>query len=392
MDALYLILLIPILWAFIAKRVFEKTITWREMGIQIFVSCVIIGIVYQLGKYSSMTDYEIWNGEITGKNREHGHYLDSYDCFCTTDKDGFQTCQTCYEDRYTVTWDLHSTLGNIRIKALDRSSKSVYNSPDPKAYVDAYKGEPCSASRRYTNYIKLVPESMFNDSEQASLYSEFKRLVPNYPGIYGFYKIRRVFAMGVNVPDLESWNKKLGNILKVLGPKKQANIILIFVNTADPTYKYALESYWLGGKKNDIIVTIGVTDYPNIRWADVITLGKNSGNSMFVVELRDALQNLGSINSPDDVLGIINDKVQNVFSRKPMATYEYLKDEFDPPLWLMMVTIILSIVISVGMTYLFHRHSTFGESTPGRNNKFHSNRNIDYLRYLRRLRDQKRRR
>src|SRR5690554_6260129 len=107
METFYLILLIPVIIALVARWKFHHTITWPEVAAQTLAVIVVVTTVWFTGIYGKMSDTELWNGQVTEKKRDHGHYLRSYQCNCTTDSNGNTSCQTCYEDRYTVDWYLN---------------------------------------------------------------------------------------------------------------------------------------------------------------------------------------------------------------------------------------------------------------------------------------------
>ena len=360
METFYLILLVPAVIALIARLAFKVTITWLETAVQITVASIILGMVWFAGSYAQTHDTEIWNGEVTNKVRHHDTYEEAYDCYCSTDSEGNESCSTCYETHYTVHWYLESTLGDIRIDYKDSTWRSVYNTPDPANYVAAYVGEPCSATYSYTNYIKAVPDSLFNMG--AAEYEQFASLIPQYPTVYGKYHVDHVITMGMgsNV-ELRDWNNYLAGKLKTLGPISQANVIIILVNTADQTYRHALETAWLGGKKNDVIVMAGVTNYPKIDWVDTITLGQNADNGMLTVKLRDTLTTLGSIENGQAFIDIVAANVSQYFDRKPMEDFDYLKDDIQPAGWVVIAAFILAVLLSVGLTWFFHVQDPFGD-------------------------------
>lgn len=366
METFFLLLAIPIIWALIAKRIFHTTISWREMGLQMLASSAIVTVVFFTGKYSMTADFEVWNGEIVSKHREHGHYVESYQCNCTTVCSGtgsnqtcHQVCQTCFRDHYTVDWFVKTTIGTIRLEYVDRLSRSVYNLPDPAHYVAAYVGEPCSRENGFTNYVKAVPDSLFNKLDVKNL-SKFDPMIPQYPRVHSYYKVNRVIPVGVNVPNRNELNLKISEHLRKLGPKKEANIIVVIANTPDQTYRYALERAWIGGKQNDVIIVVGAPSYPSIAWADVITFGQNAGNGLLAVELRDNLMKVGTMADSVVVADTIATAVESRFKRKPMSDYEYLKDEIQPPMWVLILAFVLSLGTAGGLTYYFHREDVFG--------------------------------
>lgn len=370
MNYQYLLALLafPLVWPWIAKRIWHHTINWAEMGLHITIPVVLISALVLVGRYGQTSDTEIWNGAVLSKHRDHGHYVRTYQCNCYQSCSGSGSsrscttiCQTCYEDRYTVDWYLKSTVGEIGINKLDRASRSVYSAPDPVLYKQAYQGEPCSREMSYTNYIRAVPDSIFNFGKGSTL-ETFQELIPTYPRVHNIYHINRVLTPGVNVADKERFNDRLNEALRTIGPTQQANIIVVIVNTADQTYRHALEEAWLGGKKNDIITIIGAPNYPKIAWVDTITLGSNMGNSLMTVTMRDRLMKVGTLSDVVVVADTITDTVMNLFDRTPMAEFEYLKDEIKPPLWVVVIALILGIGGSLGLTVLFHREDFFPTS------------------------------
>jgi len=368
METFYLILVVPVIIALIARLVFKLSITWPETAAQILIATIILSVVWLAGSYAQTHDTEIWNGEVAAKVRHHDQYTESYRCRCHQSCSGsgnnrscHEVCSTCYREHYTVDWFLKSNIGKIRLQYFDRLSRRVYKEPDPANYTAAYVGEPCSLTFGYTNYIKAVPDSLFNMAD--ATYEQFDDLIPAYPTVYGKYHVDHVITMGMGDKlAIRDWNNYLAGKMKKLGPARQANVILIIVNTADQTYRHALETAWLGGKKNDIIVMAGVTNYPTIDWVDTITLGQNSGNSLMTVKIRDDLMALGTIESGQVFIDIVGGNVSKHFDRKPMADFEYLKDDIQPATWVVVTAFILAFLLSAGLTWAFHVYDPFGSN------------------------------
>lgn len=321
-------------------------------GIGLVISIAIMTLFFMLGKSSQTQDVEVWNGQITAKDRKHDHYLRSYQCNCRSVTSGTGNnrttttqCDTCYEDRWTVTWTASSTIGSFRIDHLDRGSKSVWNSPDPDFYVSIQPGDPCSRLNSYTNYIKAVPESLFRPTSQ-ELKAKFANQIPAYPAnIYNYYQIDRVIPVGVSIPNLKEWNKEISLALRTLGPQLQTNFVVVIANTEDADYFYALQDAWVGAKKNDIVVVIGAPNFPaKPSWVRVMAL---TDKEIFKVQLRDAIMDLETL-TVKSVVDTVSEQTRISYQRKRMRDFEYLDSEIDPPTWLIITMIIVLMAAYVG--------------------------------------------
>lgn len=354
MQTFFLLLLFPLCWPLIAKLLWHNKINITEIIVSISVVTIFVSITYFSGLYLATQDVEIWNGKVVSKERIHDTYEESYSCNCTTDSEGNSSCDTCYETHYTVKWIGNTTVGDVTFDYIDSTSRSVYSTPDPDTYIRCKIDEPASIEHNFINYIKAVPESLFNNS---NLELENEVNIPTYPIVYDFYRIDRVINVGTNIPNdiIKELDSKLDTILTELGSMKQANIIVIFANTTDNNYKYMLEQKWLGGKKNDIIVIFGMKEYPNILWVDVITWAKNIGNEMFHVVLRDSLSENKNF-EVDKVVKIIYDTTLTKFTRPSMKDFEYLKNEIEPNLWVIILCSILSIVGTLSISWVTIKH------------------------------------
>ncbi len=329
MEKLMLLLLFPLVWPFIAKRIWDTTINWQEMILQILIVVIAVSLTWQAGKYGKTADREILNGQIISKERVHDSYIRTYSCNCIQTCSGSgssrtcsEICQTCYEDHYTVKWSAKSTVGGILFDYEDSLFDSVYNLPDPEPYAKCYAGEPASKEHLYMNYVKAVPESLFNTKLEDDV---FANKIPPYPRVYNFYKVNRVLTVdtAINQNLRNSLNKKLGEALRTLGPQKQVNIILIITSIKNPAYRHSVENAWLGGKKNDVVIFIGVKD-EKIIWTDVMTWALNNGNEMLHVKLRDDLRNLKQLNEADKVVKIISKNIRRYYKRPKMESFKYL--------------------------------------------------------------------
>jgi hypothetical protein len=359
MEKLLLLLAFPLAWPFVAKRLWDTKINLTEMMLNIVLVCLLAAGVWELGKFGQVADTEIWNGYVTGKDRTHGHYVTSYSCNCRETCSGSgknrtctQTCDTCYQDHYTVAWTADTTAGDVTFRKLDSTSSSVYRTPDPEVYTRCTIGEPASIEHTFINYIKGVPQSLFSFSgELASTW-----VLPTYPRIFDFYRIRRVLNTDAKISSdvIDRINNELNIALKHLGQEKQVNVVVILTESDDPSYRYAVEQKWLGGKKNDVVIFVGLDD-TNIRWVDVMTWALNKGNELFHVKLRDAVRDLKTLDSQTFVPTVASE-IKAHYDRPEMKQFEYLSAEVMPQSWVIVLAVAIATFGSIGLSLVFIRY------------------------------------
>lgn len=298
------------------------------IGCSILYSVAISSGFLYFGQSSKTDDIEILNGQITGKEKERVSCEHDYQCNCRTvttctgsgknqSCSTTTVCDTCYEHSYDYDWNLKTDIQDIEIDRIDRQGVNT-----PPRWAAAKNGEPVAIPHKYTNWVKAVPDSLFHGNDK-TLIETYMSQIPTYPGqIYDYHRINRVIANGVPLENLVQWNMDLSLLLRELGPLKQANIILIFTKSPDPNLANAIRSAWLGGKKNDITIVVGVPEYPKIAWAAVNAW---TDKELFKVELRDSIVGLGEVNR-ETMMTTIHSYVKKFFERKPMADYAYLED------------------------------------------------------------------
>jgi len=259
-----------------------------------------------------------------------------------------------------VRWSCDTNIGDFTIEYLDRTSRSVYNTPDPGRYTIIQPGDPVSKTHGYTNYIKAVPETLFRPAE-LSLREKYLGFIPKYPDdIYDIYRIKRVLAVGISLPNIDEWNAKLSDALKKLGPQRQANAVIVLTKIASTDYFYALQDAWLNGKKNDIVLVIGAPDFPGKpAWVRVMALTQDE---LFQIKLRDRIMALDSLTA-DSVIGALHDEAFATFKRKSMKDFAYLDAEIDPPAWVMITCSILMVLAYAGFWIFTYRNRDSSQFT-----------------------------
>lgn len=350
-DLFWIIFLFPLVWPFIAKGIFGTRITWTEMTLNIVIVLVLFSGCWFIGKGFKMSDVEILNGHVTGKERLRVSCEHSYQCNCYTTCTGSgsnqtcsQTCSTCYEHLYDVDWRVDMDIGATYIARVDRQGTT-----EPPRWTAVKIGEPASLGHSFTNYVKAASSSLFHADDE--LVKKYKDIIPHYPPIYDYYRVNHIISINVPIDGLAKWNYDIAERLKRLGPKKQANVIVVFVNNSDPNYAYGLRAAWQGFKKNDIIIVVGVTQYPKIDWVNVMSWSKND---MLNVMLRDEIMSLKEI-SRSKFLDVVENITLQYFERRSMEEFQYLKDDIEPPLSAMIFATIIALFGSPLLTYYFQR-------------------------------------
>lgn len=358
MESLLFLLVAPVVWPFVAKLIWKREITGKELVINIVIGVFVVGAGWGLGHFVQTDDVEIINGQVTGKDAEEVPCSHSYSCncrqVCTTDSRGSQscttTCDTCYEHQYDVDYTVHTTVGNIPVDRIDAQGIDT-----PPNFSRAQIGDPVARRHHYVNYVKAAPDSLFNKLAQQHAFDAYKTSLPGYPNdVHDLYYVDRVVPVGVNVPDAAFWDEKLALGLRELGPEKQVNAVVVFTSNTDSHYADALEMAWQGGKKNDVVVVLGTPYYPDIAWVRVLSWTKDA---LFKVQLESDLRDL-KVASSDAVLGTMFSHIDKSFQRRHMADFAYLKWEIELPLWADILLFVLSLGTSIFVSYKLAHNRT----------------------------------
>jgi hypothetical protein len=320
-----LFLIVPLLFVAGGFVVFSK-VSWRTALIQAGVSLVLAFACSSICFCQVSDDTELWSGRVVSKAKERVSCEHSYRCFCHTEcssaKEGStctEVCSTCYE--HTNDWDWRVKTSNkesIEIPRVD--SQGVI---EPPRFSQVRIGEPTAIPHTYTSYIKAAPDSLFR---RKGLKDKYLGALPKYPdSVYDYYHVNRFLTVGFSVQNAKVWNDGLAEINGDLGRSRQVNMLVVLTNQP-PEWFYALEEHWLGAKKNDVVLVIGVNYEGKPEWANVMAW---TTEKSLEVKLRDAVVALPEVTAAT-TLPILHDIVKASYRRKPMADFEYLKASVRP--------------------------------------------------------------
>jgi hypothetical protein len=340
-------LLVPFIVTLGAARLFRKTITGKEVALQLFVISGLIVSLYYMARGYSVQDYEHLHGRVLRTT------FGAQDCcHCTdtcgqTDKDGrcVREEKNCNHpnDWY---WALETTIGKMNLASCEPDGSLV-----PPAWKKAQVGEAAATYNRYDNYLKARPEAVIPPGVPEALLAR----VPQYPGLHDGYKFFPVVSSDTPIPS--DWQQALRDINADLGAKHQVEIAVLLTAERDPAFADAVAARWLYGPKNSVTFVLGL-DGKAIRWARLVTISK-------VPELDAAARaTLPGKAVSDDIPGIIRQLVQSKFKRTPMADFEYLMSYARPSTGWLIFLYILGAVLSIGISVLMHRVEVFKAVPP----------------------------
>lgn len=336
-----------------------KTISVKELLCIVAVEACIALIASFICYHVATEDVQILNSTVASKQQVQVNCEHSYSCNCHEECSGYgknkscyQHCDTCYEHTHDWDWRVSTAVGNyFNIERIDRQGNR-----EPPRYTSTLIGEPTVTPESYTNYIKASPDSLFLSTGQV----DEKKLatVPEYPSaIYDYWHLQRLVRVGVGLPNAEvyTWNSQLEALNGRIGSKKQVNAIVVLAQNKPPEWFYSLRQKWLGGKKNDVVLVIGVDSEMKPLWANTMSW---ENNQLFQVKLIDAVSHQSIVDS-QTTLNNLEQNILQFHQRKPMADFKYLEASITPTLTGWIVTMLIEALVLAGLLYLFNQDEFF---------------------------------
>ena len=323
---------------------FKKQITKFEY-VFVAITGYVLTIAFMFGveamyEYGTAHDTEIWNGQVTNKHSEHVSCEHEYICGQTCSGSGkTRSCHPkyCHEHSYDVSWFVNTSVGDVQIDRIDRRGLD-----EPPRFTSTVIGEPASSENYYENRLLLDENSLFNRSK--ALVGKYQ--IPQYPVVYDYYRIVRVF--NDTKLDTKNWNAILNDRLKVDGSVLQLNIV-VFVTNNPENYADAVFAAWKGGKKNDVLIVIGNQD-GKVKWLRSTSYAKGIGNELLHSQLLVSFTG-DPIN--DELLSNMYGKVQKYYKRYTIEQFEKMVHIVPKYPWgVYLIVLLLSTGIMCGLVRL----------------------------------------
>jgi hypothetical protein len=198
--------------------------------------------------------------------------------------------------------------------------------------------------------LKAVYEVKYNKNYSKSNDGE---MISVYPSIYDIYKSKRVFIVNpdnkvISQHDLDYHEKLDKSINDLMGTfSSNVNVIVLSIWSTDKNIRYKIERQWLFGKRNNIVILVGM------GWIDVFTWGKNYKNDMLVEYLKT---NLNDLEDTKEFTNTINYGIINYYKTPNTEDFQYLKDDKKLSSWQLSFLIIISLIVSIITSMIFHRN------------------------------------
>lgn len=270
----------------------------------------------------------------------------SYSCNCTTICSGKpltcnRICQTCYEHFHDYDWVVESNVGRETISRIDRQGTD-----EPPRFTAVNIGESFATEETYYNYIKASPFSIFNKTEL-----DKEVAVPSYLSVHDYYRINRVVDYGSKFKFDNQLNDLLNSSLKVLGPKKKVNVVVI-IHSKGGLFAESIRAKHLGGKINDVYVVVDINEKGEFNSVSVFSWSKND---LVNIKVRDSLLDIGKWDA-EKMNASISSNIDKHYQHRSIEEFKYLEEDVEIPKWAIWFVMIFGIMFPFGAAYVAHKH------------------------------------
>jgi hypothetical protein len=380
MVLFYIIAIVPviiggILWI---KR---KEVNWIEWLVGSAVAFAMAGLAHWAAISGMTTDVETWSGRVV--QVEHHplwverwieHHSQSYSCGTAKNP------RTCTRRWTTVEYDTHPEHWEARINFgtiqenwkisyesyvqirrefgnhFNEGSKQSYNhggshnSGDRNTYVtDNRTGvvRPVTTTRGFENRVKAAP-SVFSFSKVATNVPVF-----NWPENRNPWASDRVVGTATKAISVTKWDR----LNAELGPTKKVNLIIVGFDSQDARMGQFQQSKWVGGKKNDLVITYG-GDFRKPAWCFVFGWTESE---LVKQNIQSEIIERGI---STNIYAFIKDEVIKNYKIKDWSKFDYITIEPKPSYYGWYIFAVL--LVQGGLWIFFHKNDVDKDSGESR--------------------------
>lgn len=292
---------------------------------------VVAVLFFYVALWLSATSYEIISGTVTGKDVVYDPTTESYSCG-TDSKGNSKTCtRTVPRWRFEVEADVGTWYDH---------SYSRWNVPS--VYKNAVVGEPFAKEKMFMNYQYVNDESVI-----VNKLAQYDGWLPDYPSVYEGYKVHRAFS---NVVDVSELNGALAKAEQTWGKKFGVNVIVMVVHEKAELFPEALRNKWVGGKKNDVVVTLFINNEKHVVRANVFSRSTSTKRSTEYADFNTTLrENAARIDTLDTqkIIGVIETALP-LFEREDLAEHDFGATSYSAAWYINMMGIFAVLLTCFG--------------------------------------------
>jgi energy-coupling factor transporter transmembrane protein EcfT len=369
--------LIPIILCIILLIFFKEKVVWWEYLV-ILLPSILFGIILNF----MMVSYN------TSKMEFYGYYITSvkhYDTwdeyihktcsYTTTDAKGNSTVHfydCSYVDKHPEYWVLIDN-NDVEYKI----DKDYYNYivglwNTPEVFIEMnrkyHKIDGDAQSHAFDDIpehsIVLTKTGFYKNKIQAtnSIFN-FEKIDKKDANLLGLYNYPSLYKVDVKTPFLEKNLMGQNTLLGVenineedkivwdfvngrLGKDYQFRCYLLAFNNKSQSISNKQRSYWMGGNKNEFIITLSLDSLSNkIKWVETFSW---SDDKTLSYEIENYLIKSDTLN----IKGLANklhEIVPTTWKRKNFKDFDYLKPTITPTqlMWFILILLVINIGISI---------------------------------------------
>ena len=360
MWLLYLIACLPIIfWAVMYYR--DRQLVWWEWAGAVAAGFLVAAIFHYLAVFSMVVDTETWSGEVvsgTHYPRWVEEYTEQHSRTYTDSKGHSHTkhwtttehrthpehwaCNDTFNREIEITSDFFEEVRQ-RFNNLTTETpyKSGFDSGDRHTYVSYNKTGfiyPVTDWRTFENRVKAAP-SVFS-------YVKVPKDIPifSYPANSNLWQSDRLVGVAKQSMHILLWDQMNSR----LGPAHKVNVIAVGFASPDTTLSQYQEAAWIGGKKNDLVITYGGPDPRHPIWARTFgwterEIVKRNLDTIFLEHAVD-----------DNILPLVEREIRANYQIKDWHKFDYLTVE--PPGWSYLVLLIVMAGAQGGLWWWANRN------------------------------------
>lgn len=362
---LYVLCIIPFITGAILWYKSSKIVWWEWLSA--FVISLITAIIFHVICIKSMTtDIQTLSGVIT-KAVYYPEWVERYQVpIYKTIKVGKSTQRVFshYETRYRTHspyYECHTSFGTTKnidknlFEAISKNfndytktphHKSGFHSGDPDIYMVNNKTGYCypiTTISTFENKVKASP-SLFSFMEVPKTAKVYE-----WPSNKNWMRSDRL--LGTSFIDVYEWDKMNSR----LGPTKKVNVIMVgFDDKSDPSYGLWQQAKWVGGKKNDLVITFGGGEKSPAKWAFVFGWTEKE---LVKKKIESILLN-NPINN--EIIPKIETAIIEDYVIKDWTKFDYITVE--PPMWAFMIFLAVLIISQFITFVIFYKNDSTKDS------------------------------